>query len=122
MDSKEVAEKIITLIGGENNISQCWHCITRLRFNLHNNDLVNENELREIPWVLGVNFQGKQLQIILGSRVSQVYEALNAPSSPSNGLAEDEKNEKTIFDKFCFQKNQKRKMPKIIDTRGTCHF
>ncbi|MEX6227024.1 PTS transporter subunit EIIB [Providencia hangzhouensis] len=77
MESRQVAEQIITLIGGKNNISQHWHCITRLRFNLHNNELVNVDKLRDIPWVLGVNFLGNQLQVILGSHVTHVFTELH---------------------------------------------
>lgn len=77
MESRQVAEQIITLIGGQENISQHWHCITRLRFNLFNNNLVNLDELRDIPWVLGVNFQGNQLQVILGRHVTHVFNELH---------------------------------------------
>ncbi|WP_374444983.1 beta-glucoside-specific PTS transporter subunit IIABC [Providencia sp.] len=83
MESKQVAEQIIALIGGQKNISQHWHCITRLRFNLHNNELVNVDELRNIPWVLGVNFQGNQLQVILGSHVTYVFTELHKLVEPS---------------------------------------
>ncbi|EOJ8669251.1 MULTISPECIES: beta-glucoside-specific PTS transporter subunit IIABC [Providencia] len=83
MESKQVAEQIIALIGGQKNISQHWHCITRLRFNLHNNELVNVDELRNIPWVLGVNFQGNQLQVILGSHVTHVFTELHKLVEPS---------------------------------------
>lgn len=82
MESKQVAEQIIALIGGKNNISQHWHCITRLRFNLHNNELVNVEKLRDIPWVLGVNFQGNQLQVILGSHVTHVFTELHKIVEP----------------------------------------
>ncbi|WP_273826693.1 beta-glucoside-specific PTS transporter subunit IIABC [Providencia rettgeri] len=83
MESKQVAEQIIALIGGQKNISQHWHCITRLRFNLHNNELVNVDELRNISWVLGVNFQGNQLQVILGSHVTHVFTELHKLVEPS---------------------------------------
>ncbi|WP_109400278.1 beta-glucoside-specific PTS transporter subunit IIABC [Proteus sp. TJ1640] len=82
MESKQVAEQIIALIGGINNISQHWHCITRLRFNLYNNELVNVEKLRNTPWVLGVNFQGGQLQVILGNHVTHVFTELHKIVEP----------------------------------------
>ncbi|EMA4784718.1 TPA: PTS glucose transporter subunit IIA [Providencia rettgeri] len=90
MESRQVAEQIIALIGGKNNISQHWHCITRLRFNLHNNELVNVEKLRDIPWVLGVNFQGNQLQVILGSHVTHVFTELHKIVEPNGSAITDE--------------------------------
>lgn len=97
MESKQVAEQIIALIGGQKNISQHWHCITRLRFNLHNNELVNVDELRNIPWVLGVNFQGNQLQVILGSHVTLVFAELHklVESSTSTESLDDQQGSST---------------------------
>lgn len=86
MESKQVAEQIIALIGGKENISQHWHCITRLRFNLHNNELVNVDKLNDIPWVLGVHFQGNQLQVILGSHVTHVFTELHNLVEPTGAL------------------------------------
>ena len=37
MTNKELASKIIALVGGEENISVLTHCATRLRFNLKDN-------------------------------------------------------------------------------------
>ncbi|MEY0596123.1 beta-glucoside-specific PTS transporter subunit IIABC [Providencia alcalifaciens] len=90
MESRQVAEQIITLIGGKNNISQHWHCITRLRFNLHNNELVNVDKLRDIPWVLGVNFLGNQLQVILGSHVTHVFTELHKIVEPHGSAITNE--------------------------------
>lgn len=89
MESRQIAEQIITLIGGQKNISQHWHCITRLRFNLHNNDLVDVEKLRDVPWVLGVNFQGNQLQVILGSHVTHVFTELHRIVEPNGSPREE---------------------------------
>jgi len=89
MESRQVAKKIIALIGGAGNINQHWHCITRLRFNLYNNELVDAEQIRKIPWVLGVNFHGNQLQVILGSNVTKVFSQLHDIVESGN----QEKNE-----------------------------
>ncbi|MEQ5402009.1 beta-glucoside-specific PTS transporter subunit IIABC [Providencia rettgeri] len=96
MESRQVAEQIITLIGGQKNISQHWHCITRLRFNLHNNDLVEVEKLRDIPWVLGVNFQGNQLQVILGSHVTHVFTELHKIVEPNGSPLEETQQEEIV--------------------------
>ncbi|WP_052235310.1 beta-glucoside-specific PTS transporter subunit IIABC [Pectobacterium carotovorum] len=69
------AEKIITLVGGIDNIEHIEHCSTRLRLSLYDNSQVNQNELEKVPGVLGVRVN-VQCQVIIGSEVMQVYEAV----------------------------------------------
>lgn len=77
MDKHKAAQQILEKIGGSHNIIQHWHCITRLRFNLNNNALVNMEALNKIGGVMGVQFQGDQLQIILGNKVADVFTELD---------------------------------------------
>jgi len=74
--NKELAQQILTLIGGRENISFSTHCITRLRFNLKNHALVKKEELKGLKGVLGLVEQNGQLQIIIGETVPEVYEEL----------------------------------------------
>lgn len=60
MENKELAKKIIALVGGKSNISQSWHCITRLRFNLIDDSKVEKNEINELAGVIGSQFSGGQ--------------------------------------------------------------
>ncbi|MEQ9886730.1 beta-glucoside-specific PTS transporter subunit IIABC [Pectobacterium zantedeschiae] len=69
------AEKIITLVGGIDNIEHIEHCSTRLRLSLYDNSRVNQNELEKVPGVLGVRVN-VQCQVIIGSEVMQVYDAV----------------------------------------------
>lgn len=64
-------ENILRLTGGSNNISLCGNCMTRLRLTLKNRDLVQTDELKKIPGVLGVVNGDDQLQIILGPGKAQ---------------------------------------------------
>jgi len=66
MENKELAQQILTCVGGSLNIARHWNCITRLRFNLNDNSQVDVEKLKNIDAVMGVNFQGDQLQIMLG--------------------------------------------------------
>lgn len=73
MENKELAKKIIALVGGKSNISQSWHCITRLRFNLIDDSKVKKNEINELAGVIGSQFSGGQYQVIIGAKVAEVY-------------------------------------------------
>ncbi|MBP2098208.1 PTS transporter subunit EIIC [Enterococcus rivorum] len=73
---EQLASQILASIGGKDNISYVTHCMTRLRFNIKDNSLVQEKTLTSIPGVLGVARSGGQLQIIIGQTVEQVYTSL----------------------------------------------
>ncbi len=77
-NNKEIAEKVLELIGGKENISFVTHCITRLRFNLKDMSIVKEEELKAQPGVLGINDTGSQYQVIIGANVDAVYKELCA--------------------------------------------
>lgn len=73
---EETAGQILELIGGRENISSFTHCITRLRFNVRDKSRVREKEIEEIREVLGFQWSGEQLQIIIGPHVKDVYSAI----------------------------------------------
>ena len=77
MDYKRTADDIVEGIGGQGNIDSMTHCATRLRFNLNNDDLVDEPKLKNIDGVLGVMNQGGTFQVIIGNEVPKVYAAMN---------------------------------------------
>lgn len=66
--SKErvLAEKILALFGGKDNISAATYCMTRLRLTPVDSGKVDIPGIKKIPGVMGMVEQGKQLQIILG--------------------------------------------------------
>ena len=49
------------------------HCYTRLRLNLKDTSIVNLDEIKKLD-VLGAQYAGEQLQIIIGNEVKDVYE------------------------------------------------
>lgn len=76
MSNKELANQIIRLVGGEENITVLFHCITRLRFNLADLSLANQAEIAQLDGVFGTNLSGDQFQVILGDRVSKVCDEI----------------------------------------------
>ncbi|WP_392564655.1 beta-glucoside-specific PTS transporter subunit IIABC [Orbus wheelerorum] len=77
MGNEKLAQQILTYVGGSLNIARHWHCITRLRFNLNDNLKVDVEKLKNLDDVMGINFQGEQLQIILGNKVNKVFSELD---------------------------------------------
>ncbi|WFR61178.1 beta-glucoside-specific PTS transporter subunit IIABC [Paenibacillus amylolyticus] len=76
MNHRELSKEIIHLTGGQGNITQAWHCITRLRFNVRDEDKVQLEQIRELDGVLGAQFQSDQFQVVIGNKVAGVYEEI----------------------------------------------
>ena len=84
MDKQQLSKDILKLVGGEENIDQVTHCMTRLRFNLNDNSKADKATLKNTPGVMGVMENGGQFQVIIGNDVPVVYNALvgNMSKSP----------------------------------------
>ena len=67
MDYVRIAQEVIENVGGKENIISVTHCATRLRFQLRNNHLRNEDIISDIEGVKGVFLSQTQFQIIFGS-------------------------------------------------------
>lgn len=72
----DLAKNILELIGGKDNVSETYHCMTRLRFNLKDKGLVKNDELKALDGVVGTQWSGDQLQVIIGQEVGEVYAAV----------------------------------------------
>ncbi|MGX4687102.1 beta-glucoside-specific PTS transporter subunit IIABC [Vagococcus sp. JNUCC 83] len=73
MDNRQLAENIIKEMGGKENITQNWHCITRLRFNVADSKKINIEVIKQLDGVMGAQFQSGQFQVIIGSEVANVF-------------------------------------------------
>lgn len=78
MNYQQTAQQIIAHIGGKENILSLFHCITRLRFLLQDNDKADRAALEALDGVIGVNISGDQYQLIIGNEVAPLCEALLA--------------------------------------------
>ncbi len=72
----ELAKSILENVGGKDNVSETYHCMTRLRFNLKDKGQVNLEGLKQLSEVVGAQWSGDQLQIIIGQQVGEVYSAV----------------------------------------------
>lgn len=70
----DLAQSIIKLVGGKENIRNLIHCQTRLRFDLTDETKVKVQELQKLDGVAGVINSGGQFQVVIGTHVSEVYE------------------------------------------------
>lgn len=71
---KDLAEKIVTLVGGKENVQNLIHCQTRLRFDLIDTAKANDEKLKQLDGVAGVIDSGGQFQVVIGTHVEDVYD------------------------------------------------
>lgn len=72
----KTAKEVLKAVGGKENVKQVTHCMTRLRFNLKDDKLPNQEEIKQIEGVAGVVQSGGQYQVIIGTTVEAVYTEL----------------------------------------------
>ena len=73
MDYKILAENILDGIGGAKNVASFTHCATRLRFNLKDESIPDDEKLKRTKGVMGVVRAGGQYQVVIVSDVPNVY-------------------------------------------------
>ena len=78
MDYKELAAKLLELVGGKFNVKGVVHCATRLRFTLNDDGKANTEAISKLKGVLQVVNAGGQYQIVIGPDVPQVYQEVVA--------------------------------------------
>ena len=96
MDYAKISSQVIEQVGGKENIKSAVHCATRLRLQLRDENLRNEDAISDIEGVKGVFMTQTQFQIIFGSGLVNL---VCAEVQKQLGLAaetpeEDEKSEK----------------------------
>lgn len=76
--NREIAEAVISAVGGAANITSVTHCMTRLRFVLKDQSIPKKQEVEQISGVMGTNIAGGQYQVIIGNSVGSVYKEVTA--------------------------------------------
>lgn len=86
MGNKELAQKIIELVGNKENIVSVRHCATRLRIVVRDKDKIQVKMIESIEKVKGSFFNSGQYQIILGTGlVNRIYnEVINIIGESNN--------------------------------------
>lgn len=73
-----LGEQILSAVGGKLNINGLTHCATRLRFTLKDDQLPNDEQIKNMAGVLGIARAGGQYQVIIGQNVPNIYQQITA--------------------------------------------
>lgn len=91
----ELAKAVLDAVGGEENITFATHCVTRLRFNLKDESLADDEAVEKIKGVVGVKHAAGQYQVIVGTMVPDVYKELMKLIGDDKGEAGEPEEKKT---------------------------
>lgn len=69
----ELSKDILNKVGNKENIARAYHCMTRLRLDVKDKGVVNIEELEKLTGVVGCQWNGNQLQVIIGQEVDDLY-------------------------------------------------
>ncbi|MDO5734395.1 MAG: PTS transporter subunit EIIC [Eubacteriales bacterium] len=90
MSEVKLAQELLNLVGGKENVRQASHCMTRLRVDLFDRSKVNIDGIKAAGGVLGV-VDDETLQIVLGPgkarKVCEDFAALAAIDMPVEDLS-----------------------------------
>ena len=90
LSNEQIAKTVLEAVGWKNNVTFVTHCMTRLRFNLKDMAIPDQEAMKELKGVLGVVVSGGQFQVVIGQNVPKVYAALCAEAGIAQQDAIDE--------------------------------
>ena len=92
MKFEELAKKIIYAVGGKENIIGLQHCMTRLRFDLKDDSMADDDTFEKMEGVISLIKKGGQYQIVIGTHVHDVYLSIcKLMGISEEGIIESEK-------------------------------
>lgn len=93
---RDLAQEIVSLVGGKDNVNDAWHCQTRLRFKLKDESLAKTNEIKQLDGVINVLYKGGVYQIVIGPNVADVFEEIEPLLDVSKNVSsKNDSKEKT---------------------------
>ncbi|WP_312542568.1 beta-glucoside-specific PTS transporter subunit IIABC [Enterococcus sp.] len=100
MKYEELIKIIISGVGGEKNIKSVTHCMTRLRFNLVDDNLTDQELIKENDGVVNVLNKGGQFQVVIGTHVEDVYQELIDTTKLSSNSNEENQTKQNMISVF----------------------
>ena len=95
-DNERIAAEVLDAVGGKDNITNIAHCMTRLRINLKDESVPDDDRIKAIKGVLGCQWSGGQYQVIVGQNVPKVYDAIVKLGVSAGGAIDENLDDSTI--------------------------
>ena len=83
-DYSKSANTLVQAMGGKDNITRVFHCMTRLRFYVKDKNKIDEARIKKLPEISGVNWHQDPFQVIAGNEVNEMYAELVKMGVPND--------------------------------------
>lgn len=93
----DLAQKIVSLVGGKENINTVYHCQTRLRFKLKDESKADQDTLNNMDSVAKCLISGGVFQVVIGTHVKDVFEEVEKIVGPLENKEQDQSEKKGIL-------------------------
>lgn len=113
MDVNVLAKNILNCVGGAENVEELTHCFTRLRFVLKDDTKADKKAAEHLEGVIQAVVSGGQFQVVLGSKVTKVYDAILPMVDQDGSLAAGEQKGKGNMLNYVLQMISKMFTPLI---------
>lgn len=113
MDVNVLAKNILNCVGGAENVKELTHCFTRLRFVLKDDTKADKKAAEHLEGVIQAVVSGGQFQVVLGSKVTKVYDAILPMVDQDGSLAAGEQKGKGNMLNYVLQMISKMFTPLI---------
>lgn len=107
-----LGREIIERVGGKDNITFLTHCVTRLRFNVKDEALIKDEEIKALSGVVGSQTVSGQYQVIIGAAVEKVYDAI----VEVYGFKREEAIDVNVDEKLTDKKKKRNPLSGAIET------
>jgi len=88
---------IVKLVGGRRNVTNAFHCQTRVRFSLADEDKADQAAVEALDGVISVLRSGGQFQVVIGTHVADVFDEIE-PLLDLGEVAEAPAERKNVFE------------------------
>lgn len=97
---KALAQDILALVGGKDNVVKLIHCITRLRFTLKDESIADDDAIGKLKGVISVVHSGGQYQVVIGNKVTDIYDQIMPMLGMTNQESSSEVKEGNLGSRF----------------------
>lgn len=97
---ESLACKIVEYVGGKDNVNDVYHCQTRLRFKLADEEKADQKKLEDLDGVSKVMISGGVYQVIIGTHVKYVFEEIEkliGPRTAESGDRQEKSEKKSVM-------------------------
>lgn len=120
-DYSNLAKTIIDKVGGEENVQSLNHCMTRLRFVLKDEGAADTEKLKQTEGVLDVLQASGQYQVIIGTHVEHVFNAVEQVRGQASNKKKDagegnQENSESNQKGGQGEKSEKKGLSLVMDT------